>query len=218
MGEVVDGCSSLISISTSSARSPMISSSMVTTSAVSHPGRVRMSTSSSTRSGMTLSLVPARMRVGAMVVWVQAWAWRARPTSGRSSQNWSMRSGSSRGSASSGGKPMPSMNRIHASWSWASGPVLVDATDHLGCLDQGVVGPEGLAPVSGRALHDETAPVDALLAHDDRQPGGAVGSSHGEAARLGDDVVRADLVGHVLGTATWHRRCRAPPRRPRRRR
>ena len=80
-----------------------------------------MSTSSSTRSGITLSFVPARMMVGARVVCVQAWAWRASPTIGSSSQKASIRSGSSSGSASSGGKPIPSMNRVHASCSWAWG-------------------------------------------------------------------------------------------------
>ncbi len=183
---------------TSSARSPMTSSSMARTSAVSHPGRVRMSTSSSTRSGITLILVPARMTVGAIVVWVQAWAWRARPTRGSSSQKSSIRSGSSRGSASSGGKPIPSMKRVHASCSWACGPVLVDAADHLGRLDQGVVGPEGLAAVARGALDRQPAPEDPLLAHDHRKPGGPVGPAHGEAPRLGDHVVGVDVVGGVL--------------------
>ena len=41
-----------------------------------------MSTCRGTRSGMTLTLVPACMTVGAIVVWVQAWAWRARPSAG----------------------------------------------------------------------------------------------------------------------------------------
>ncbi len=78
------------------------------------------------------------------------------------------------------------------------GPVLVDPTDHLGRLDQGVVGPQGLAAVARRAPDGEDAPVDALLTDDHRQPGGAVGSAHREAPRLGDDVVGVDLVGGVL--------------------
>ena len=47
---------------------------MARTSSVSHSGSDRMSTSSSTRSGMTLILLPALMTVGAIVVWVHAWA------------------------------------------------------------------------------------------------------------------------------------------------
>ena len=61
------------------------------------------------------------MMVGAMVVWVQAWAWRARPSRGSSSQKSSIRSGSSSGSLSSGGNPSPSMKRTHASCSSARG-------------------------------------------------------------------------------------------------
>ena len=42
--------------------------------AVVWPGRVRMSTSSTTSSGMTLVLVPPWTTSGENVVWVQAWA------------------------------------------------------------------------------------------------------------------------------------------------
>ena len=80
-----------------------------------------MSTSRRTRSGITFTLVPACMTVGAMVVWVQAWAWRARPSAGNSSQKAPMASGSSSGPAMSGGSPIPSTKRRQASWMSAAG-------------------------------------------------------------------------------------------------
>ena len=72
----------LARISTSLLRSPMASSSIFSTSAPVTPGSVRMSTCSSTLSGMTFVLMPACIIVGANVVWVQAWTILAKPTSG----------------------------------------------------------------------------------------------------------------------------------------
>ena len=75
--------------------------------------------------------------------------------------------------------------------------VLVDPPHDLGRLDQRVVGAERLGAVARDAADGQSAPVDALLTDDDRQPGRAVGADHREAARLGDHVVGADVVGGV---------------------
>ena len=131
-----------------------------------------MSTSSSTRSGITLIFVPARMMVGAMVVWVQAWAWRASPTRGSSSQNCvdpvgvEQGPGQIRREADPGDEPGPGLVQL------GGGTVLVDAADHLGRLDQRVVRPEGLTAVARGAPDRQEAPEDALLAHDHRAGGG----------------------------------------------
>ena len=79
VGDDVAG-SSFDSISTRSARSPSASRSSAVASAPLWPGSVRMSTSRSTRSGMTLVFVPPWTTVGANVVCVHAWDWRAIPS------------------------------------------------------------------------------------------------------------------------------------------
>ena len=84
------------------------------------PGSVRMSTSTSTRSGITLVLVPPWMIVGANVVCVHACAWRASPI-GSVSQNSVRRSSSSSAAFHSGPKSTPSMNRRQVSWMWVGG-------------------------------------------------------------------------------------------------
>ena len=61
-----------------------------------------MSTWRLTRSGITLIFVPAWAIVGANVVWVQAWNWRAMPT-GNTSQASRNVSGSRRGCTISSG-------------------------------------------------------------------------------------------------------------------
>jgi len=67
-----------VSIVTRSARLPIASFSMASTSWFSTPGSERMSTSISTRSGMTFTFVPPWAMLGEKVVCVQAWASRAR--------------------------------------------------------------------------------------------------------------------------------------------
>ena len=81
----VDSFSSNGVISVHAMRSPSASSSIAWMSELRWPGSVRMSTSTSTESGITLVLVPPWMTVGANVVCVHACAWRASPI-GSSSQ------------------------------------------------------------------------------------------------------------------------------------
>jgi hypothetical protein len=61
-----------------------------------------MSSSTSTVSGMTFVFDPPRTTVGAMVVWVQAWNWRAMPTGRASSAPRKAVSSSSGATTSSG--------------------------------------------------------------------------------------------------------------------
>jgi hypothetical protein len=84
----------LASISTWSARSPRASSIMDRMSSALWSGSVRMSTSSSTVSGITFVLTPPRITVGANVVWVAAWIILAIPRSSVDSQNARMFAGS----------------------------------------------------------------------------------------------------------------------------
>ncbi len=78
------------------------------------------------------------------------------------------------------------------------GAVLVDAPDDLRRLDQRVVGAEGLGGVTGNSLHGQDAPEDALLAHDHREPGAAIGADRRESAGLGDHVIAVYCVGVML--------------------
>ena len=71
-------------------------------------------------SGITLILVPPVTMVGAMVVWVQAWNWRAMP-SGSVSSTSAKPSVDSSGSVSVSGKPSAVMKRRHTSWIWVAG-------------------------------------------------------------------------------------------------
>ena len=59
--------------------------------------------------------VPPWAMVGANVVWVQAWNWRAMPT-GSASQASTSVSGSSSGPTTSSGYSMPSRNWRQMSW------------------------------------------------------------------------------------------------------
>ena len=108
-------------ISTSPARSPMASRSIASTSGPVSPGSVRMSTSKSTRSGMTLTLVPPRTTVGAKVVCVHACACRASPIIGSASHISTKPSAVRNGVLRSDGKSMPSTKRRHVSWIRVSG-------------------------------------------------------------------------------------------------
>ena len=66
-------------------------------------------------------LVPPCTTVGAMVVWVQAWAWRARPIIGSASHISQKPSAVTNGVAISSGKSRPATNRFHVSWMRVSG-------------------------------------------------------------------------------------------------
>ena len=74
-----------------------------------------MSICRSTRSGITLILVPPWAMVGANVVCVQAWNCRAIPT-GSASHASMNRSGSRSGPTSSSGYSIPSRNCRQTSW------------------------------------------------------------------------------------------------------
>ena len=142
---------------------------MASTSAWSQPGRVRMSTSRSTRSGMTLTLVPACIMVGAMVVWVQAWAWRARPSSGQRLAEGADAVGVEQRAGELGGEPDALDEAPPRVVDVGGGLVLGQAADDLGRLHQGVVGAQRLRRVPGRAPHGHGAPEGALLPGDDGQ-------------------------------------------------
>jgi hypothetical protein len=72
------------SIVTRGASGPSASLIIASTSCCSTPGSERMSTSMSTRSGITFTLVPPCAMLGENVVWVHAWASRARARFSRS--------------------------------------------------------------------------------------------------------------------------------------
>src|SRR5437879_5898307 len=73
-----------VSIVTREASGPSASLIIASTSCCSTPGSERISTSMSTRSGMTFTLVPPWAMLGENVVCVQAWASRARARLSRS--------------------------------------------------------------------------------------------------------------------------------------
>ena len=78
------------------------------------------------------------------------------------------------------------------------GPVARHPADDLGGLHQGVVDLVALRPVPGRPGDPQGAPERALLGHDQGQlhPSGRLGR---HPAGLGQHVVGADHLGHVLG-------------------
>ena len=133
-----------------------------------------------------------------MVVWVQAWAWRARPSAGRVSQNSPMRSGSSNGPVNSAGSPMPSTKRRHASWMSAGVSCSASRRTTSAAFTKALSvrrGCEACPGVPRTVMVHQKAPFSPVMTGQ-ADPAGA---RHGEAARLGDEVVAADLVGHVLG-------------------
>jgi hypothetical protein len=91
-----------VSMVTRSARSPMASFSMASTSSDVIPGSARMSTWISTRSGITFTLLPPCATLGENVVWVQAWASRASVALSMSRAAFQTRSGSTRAAVRSG--------------------------------------------------------------------------------------------------------------------
>ena len=105
---------------------------------------------------MTLVFVPPWATVGAMVVWVQAWNWRAMP-GGRSARASTRRSGSSSGAVTSSGSAMPAEERRQVSWMWVSGLVVGQPLHDPRRGDQGVVGVVGQRGVPGvpvtRSVH-----------------------------------------------------------------
>ena len=91
-------------------------------------------------SGITLVFVPPWMTVGANVVWVQAWNWRAMPSGSSSQQRRRARRVEQQRSASSSAvahaldEPAPHVVDLRL------GLVLVEAAHDLGRLHQRVVG------------------------------------------------------------------------------
>ncbi len=73
IGDVDDASKAEAVNVTSSVRSPIAWRSWTSTSSAVWPGSVRMSTSSSTRSGIVLIFEPPCTMFGEKVVWVQAW-------------------------------------------------------------------------------------------------------------------------------------------------
>ena len=197
IGDAVETSSVITSTSTRSARSPSASSSIRRISLPTCPGSVRMSTSSSTRSGMTFVFVPAvhdrrrERRVRARVRLtgeaegqvVHELAERVRIEQ-RLLQLLRERHAFD--------EPAPHVvdHRL--------GPVLGDAAHDLGRVDERVVGAQRLRRVPGRAVHGQAAPVGALLADDDRKSH-ALRRWHRNAAGLRDDVVSLHRVELVLG-------------------
>jgi hypothetical protein len=119
VGDSVAG-SSFDVTSTESARSPSASRSISSAWSPVWPGSVRMSTSRSTRSGITFVFVPPCTTVGANVVCVHACQWRAMPSGSSESALWNS-SESRSAPAISGSSCMPSMKRRQESWIWVSG-------------------------------------------------------------------------------------------------
>ncbi len=201
--------------STFGASSPSASSSIARTSASPSPGRVRMSTCRSTRSGITLILVPPWAIVGANVVWVQAWNWRAIPTGSVVAARPSKASGSSSGADQLVGvvhaleELPPDVVDLGARVRTSAGAARPPPPSRARCRSC-------RAATRGPACpHPQLRPVAALLGHDHRelQPGGA---RDRDAAGLGDHVVGADGIGLVLDEVARPERARAPPRRRRR--
>jgi hypothetical protein len=94
-----------VSMVTRSARSPIASLSIASTSSEVMPGSARMSTCISTLSGITFTLLPPCATLGENVVWVQACASRASVRLSMSRAAFHTRSGSIRSAVRSGSSP-----------------------------------------------------------------------------------------------------------------
>ena len=186
-----------VSIVTLDASGPSASLIIASTSCCSTPGSERMSTSMSTRSGITFTFVPPCAMLGENVVWVHACASRASARLSRSHTASYTRSGS----VSASVRPGSSVQRLHVA---APGiedarlrPVLGEPLHDLGGGHERVVGLERPRAVAGRAVDDQAAPVAALLA--DRHLQGVAGLGRDRhAAALGDDVVALHGVRVML--------------------
>ena len=160
------------------------------------PGSVRMSTSISTLSGMTLVLVPPVMTVGANVVWVHACACRARPI-GSSWQNSVRRLSSSSAALNSAPKSTPSMKRRHVSWMCVGGSYSASRRTTSAAVTSALSvrnGCDACPGVPGTVMRHQYEPFSPTMTG--RR--GPCGGRHLEAARLGDDVVGLHRVALVL--------------------
>ena len=180
--DAVDSFSSNGVISTWSARSPSASSSNLRTSVERWPGKVRMSTSTSTRSGITLVFVPPWTTVGAIVVCVHAVL--ARETDRQRLAELDEPVLVEEGRLHSGPKSTPSMNRRHVSWMCAGGWNVGRPPYDLGQVTSALSVRNGCdadrACRTPRCRH----PQGALLADDDRQPRDRCALGNLEAHRL----------------------------------
>ena len=178
------------------------------------PGSVRMSTSRSTRSGMTLVLMPPWARLGENVVWVQDQKLAAAPREAIPAMASAARAGvdqrlAHRGGQVEGGRPAaPQLGDL------GPGAVLGQAADDLGRHDQRVVGPVGHRSVPRRAPHDQAAPGEALLGHVHEHVAAARAPAR-PARRSRSARSRRRWRPSGARPASPRPRCRPPPRRRR---
>ena len=184
-------------MSTWSYRSPSASRSRASTSSRVVPGTVRMSTSMSTTSGIVFVFCPPCTTLGDMVVCVSAWHIRATGT-GMCSRVAKIVSVEVRPSRISSGRSIAATWARQMSSMWAAGRYADEAAHDLGGLDQCVVGAERHRSVSGRPVHSESAPGEALLADVHRHRSVTVVADGRPATEFGQHVVGVDRVPVVL--------------------